>query len=124
MTAPIAISYRRTKTGEWVAYGPAAEVKPGPVCITKANGDEKLAIVDRVGRPFTVDGAQMVYGYLVDGARRIMADADGYSYSQGWNRTQVAVYDHPREVPIGGTRDPRHIVTVDDILAGLDAANA
>lgn len=59
----------------------------------------------------------MVYGYLVAGARDIMADPGGYSYSTDFRSCSIAVYDSPRDVPIGGTRDPRHIITTDDVFA-------
>jgi hypothetical protein len=58
------ITYRKTKAGEWVAFGPAAIVRPGFVTITKRSGESKTELVDRVGRTFTVNGAEMVYGYL------------------------------------------------------------
>ena len=62
MTTPV--TYRKTKTGEWVAYGPASLVLPGFVTVTKKSGEAKQELVERVGHPFTAEGVQMVYGYL------------------------------------------------------------
>jgi len=63
--ATATVTYRKTKTGEWVAYGPATHVRElRPVVIRKASGDTDVRIVDRVGRTFEADGVEMVYGYL------------------------------------------------------------
>lgn len=64
MTATATISYRKTKAGEWVAYGPADALRVGPVTVAKKSGETKSETVSRLGRPFSVDGRQMVYGYL------------------------------------------------------------
>ncbi len=59
------ITYRKTKTGHYVVYGPAASIKAGSVVtVTKKNGMTKQEHVESIGKPFTVDGVQMVYGYL------------------------------------------------------------
>lgn len=58
-----AIRYRKTKTGEWVAYGPAT-MALGVVHIRKADGSVAIRTVTRLGRPFTAAGEEMVYGYL------------------------------------------------------------
>lgn len=59
------ISYRKTRDGEWVAYGPAAAIKPMTVVtVTKRDGSVKTEEIVEVGRPFTVDGQRMRYGYL------------------------------------------------------------
>jgi hypothetical protein len=59
------ITYRKTKGGEWVAFGPASAIRPGAlVCVTKRDGATKTEHIASVGHPFTVDGRQMVYGYL------------------------------------------------------------
>jgi hypothetical protein len=64
LTAPDT-TYRKTKTGEWVAYGLASRIQPDYlVTIVKANGDTDYRTVERTGRPFTVGGQEMVYGYL------------------------------------------------------------
>lgn len=60
----VTATYRKTKTGEWVAYGPASVVRPGFVTVTKRSGEAKQELVERVGRPFTTEDGPMVYGYL------------------------------------------------------------
>lgn len=58
-------TFRKTNQGEWVVFGTLDEVVVGTVMVTK-KGQTKLAPVnvERVGKPFSVDGRQMVYGYL------------------------------------------------------------
>jgi hypothetical protein len=59
------VTYRKTKTGEWVVFGPADRVTTGrQVNVRKKDGSIKLETVVSVGKPFQVDGQQMVYGYL------------------------------------------------------------
>jgi len=65
-TAP-GIRYRKTKTGTWVAFGPAAVITAGAtITVTTRAGVVHAEHVVSVGRPFAADGAQMVYGYLAD----------------------------------------------------------
>lgn len=67
MTATLeaTITFRKTKRGEWVAFGPASIVKAGEtVTITKKNGSTTDKYVYSVGKEFTVNGEPMVYGYL------------------------------------------------------------
>lgn len=72
MTTATHITYRKAKTGEWVVYGPATAIKAGTtVTVTKRSGETKTERVARVGRPFTVAGRQMLYGYIE--ARRAAA---------------------------------------------------
>jgi len=57
--------YRKTKAGTWVAYGPAADITAGAeITVTTRPGEAKIERVESTGRPFAVDGNQMVYGYL------------------------------------------------------------
>lgn len=58
------ITYRRTKTGEWVVYGPAAIMHTGEATVRKADGTTKIERVERLGKSFLVDGRNMVYGYI------------------------------------------------------------
>jgi hypothetical protein len=58
------ISYRKTKEGLWVAFGPAAEVHIGQITITKKSGETKSEKVEKVGNSFMVNGIPHVYGYL------------------------------------------------------------
>lgn len=73
------ITYRKTKSGEWVAYGPASQMpQPGDgVMIAKKDGGSDYGYIGRLGRVFTVGGTEMVYGYL-DQARPVTRyDASG-----------------------------------------------
>lgn len=67
-TATATITYRKTKSGEWVAYGPATAIRVGTVTVTKKSGETKTETVERLGRTFTVDGTEMVYDYLAKSA--------------------------------------------------------
>jgi len=58
------VTYRRAKTGDWVAYGPVSEVREGPVRIRKKDGSEKIDTVVRLGAPFATAQGDYVYGYL------------------------------------------------------------
>lgn len=58
------VTYRKTRNGEYVAYGPATIVREGVVTITKRDGSTKQVMVSGVGRTFTVDGIGMRYGYI------------------------------------------------------------
>lgn len=60
-----AITYRKTKAGEWVAYGPATAIRTGVVVtVAKKDGSTKTEHIASVGRAFLVNGTPMVYGYL------------------------------------------------------------
>lgn len=64
------VTFRKTKTGEWVAFGPAdflarAAKLDCAVDVTLAKGGTKSVAVERIGKPFDVDGTAMAYGYLV-----------------------------------------------------------
>lgn len=65
MTTTAVVRYRKTGKGDWVAFGPVDVVRAGQtVTVTKKDGSTKVEHVDKVGRPFRVDGVDMVYGYL------------------------------------------------------------
>lgn len=75
MTATI--TYRKTRDGEWVAYGPAAAIRTNTyVTVTKKSGQSKREYIDRIGRPFTVAGAQMRYGYIGTDPEAALAEAE------------------------------------------------
>lgn len=66
-----AITYRKTRQGEWVAFGPKAAMwdtvynKPcGWVDITKKDGTFDRRQITRLGRSFTADGTECCYAYL------------------------------------------------------------
>lgn len=69
-TTTTAPKFRKTKTGTWVVYGPAAVVKPGPVTVRKADGSTKVVTIASVGKTFTADGQTMVYGYEAERSER------------------------------------------------------
>lgn len=52
-----------------MAYGPVGELQPGLVTVTLAKGGTKIVTVTRLGKPFSVEGHQMVYGYLAEGGQ-------------------------------------------------------
>lgn len=63
------ITYRKTKRGEWVAYGPSNEMHTGDIKITKKSGDHITRCIERLGKPFSTPSGDMVYGYLADDRR-------------------------------------------------------
>ncbi len=70
-------TYRKTKQGEWVAYGPAAILGTGPgtvVNVRTKSGGIKTEHIARCGRPFEVSGEQMVYGYIAPKAAACKSD--------------------------------------------------
>lgn len=81
------ITYRKTKTGEWVACGPAADLRVGAVTVSKKDGTSKVESITRLGRPFTAGGVEMVYGYLapkaVASSRRSYQDYLDYCPNDG-----------------------------------------
>jgi hypothetical protein len=91
------LTYRRTKSGAWAVYGPTTHVKTGAtVTVTKKNGDTKQETIASVGKPFTVDGQQMVYGY---------PDSDTTRSSSGGRRRTVRnpyTQRRPRRCETGG----------------------
>lgn len=58
------VNYRKNKAGSWVVCGPVGEVAPGPVVVTKKNGDQKTEHVVSIGKPFDTPNGKMVYGYI------------------------------------------------------------
>lgn len=57
-------SFRKTKTGEWVVFGPALIINAGrTVTVTKKDGTTKTETIETVGKSFTVDGEVCCYGY-------------------------------------------------------------
>jgi hypothetical protein len=59
------IVYRKTREGDWAAFGPAFMIKAGhTVTVTKADGSRKQEKIARVSKPFDVNGVPFVYGYI------------------------------------------------------------
>lgn len=56
-------TWRRTKAGEWVVFGPASLVNAGPVAVSKRDGTVEAVAVASVGHEFDVDGVPHRYGY-------------------------------------------------------------
>lgn len=110
------ITYRKTKAGEWVAFGPVAEFQagglrlgdtaPGGVTVTsllltvtRKDGTARTETIRRLGRPFTADGTECCYGYLAPAAPRSQARAasraygmDMTEYSGGFGRDERAAF--------------------------------
>jgi hypothetical protein len=82
MTTTTTASYRKTRQGQWVVYGPAATIQVGPVQVTKRDGTTRTERVVAVGRTFQVDGTDMVYGYLDDARPRPTSRTTGRTRSQ------------------------------------------
>lgn len=57
-------TYRKTKTGEWVVFGPERLVRVGQVLVTKRDGASKTETIERVGKSFDCDGMRARYGYI------------------------------------------------------------
>ena len=57
-------TYKKTKAGEWVAYGSLSAIQLGPLTVTKRDGSTKQENVVRLGKSFVVDGVEVRYGYL------------------------------------------------------------
>ena len=77
------ITYRKTRQGAWVAYGPADAVKAGEVVnIAKKNGQISRRLVESTGKVFIVDGERMVYGYLAEGEVPTATTADQHAYTE------------------------------------------
>jgi len=77
------LTYRKTKDGQWVAFGPATEVTIGQVQVTTKAGKAKVELVTRLGRVFDVGGVPHVYGYLAPKAAPVYAASNRYGASEG-----------------------------------------
>ena len=65
MTTTLAPTYRRTRRGERVVFGPADVIRPGhSVTVHLEDGTVALERPVGVGRPFRAGGQSVVYGYL------------------------------------------------------------
>lgn len=60
----IAATYRKTRTGEWVIYGPADLLATGRhIPVSLKSGATKTVSIESVGKTFDHDGVAMCYGY-------------------------------------------------------------
>lgn len=101
MTTTSTPTFRKTKTGEWVAFGPAHLIHTGEIQIAKRDGATTSRTVERVGKTFQVNGVDCAYGYLADRApatstdsgtaRRAAADAFRRSTSSRYDRSDRAL---------------------------------
>ena len=96
------ITFRKTKSGEWVACGDLALMQEviangGECTITKRDGSTVHRTVLRLGKPFGKPGAEQVYGYLADETPR---RTTGY-------RSKYRGGGRPRCKGCGETIDPK-----------------
>jgi len=109
----ITATWRKTKSGEWVAFGNAADLKAAldndlSVTMVRKDGTEQTRVLAKVGRSFDVDGVEMCYGYLMPemtSAQMAFAGyqapaaaeknpTKGYCEECGrWDRRRVQAYD-------------------------------
>lgn len=63
----------KTENGEWVAYGPYSELQNAEgavIAIRRKDGSTATRVCRKIGKPFRVDGIEMVYAYLEGGERK------------------------------------------------------
>ena len=67
----MSLSYRKTRSGEWVVFGPKAEMWDtlygkvmGSVDVARKDGSVKRERLARLGTPFMAGGVEMAYGYI------------------------------------------------------------
>jgi len=97
MTATL--TYRKTRQGEWVVFGPRAAMWDdlynkhlGSVTVTKKDGTAKTERLARLSKPFTADGAECCYGYIDKAAsaprtRKVRAYGHDFTeYAGGFDR--------------------------------------
>ena len=63
------LSYRKTKAGEWVVFGPASVLRDAAargtwLTVSKKSGGTDRVTILRAGREFSFDGVAMAYGYI------------------------------------------------------------
>ena len=66
MSTSSAPTFRKTTTGEWVAFGPIGRIgyAGDTIRIAKRDGSTTQRTIERVGKTFQVDGVDCAYGYL------------------------------------------------------------
>ena len=80
MTTSSPITYRKTQDGQWVAFGPASKIAAGrTIAIAKRDGTTKQEYIERVGKPFAVDGVPCVYGYIAQRSNSSPAPASRHT---------------------------------------------
>jgi hypothetical protein len=76
-----AATWRQTKTGEWVVFGPTSLVRPGLVTVAKKSGETKTVSVERIGRSFDAAGIDCCYGYVTARSGRSIPARDSSGIS-------------------------------------------
>lgn len=71
MTTTTIPTFRQTKQGKWVAFGPAAQITEGTVDVVKRDGTIKSVLVESTGKSFQVDGVECCYGYIAQRENRV-----------------------------------------------------
>lgn len=103
MSDPVPPRFRKTKSGKWAAMGPVETLEKalaagGIVEVQKKSGDWSKFHVASLGKPFDVDGVQMVYGYGPDdeeeGAKRLARESRKAANSGG-GEPQPPATDEP-----------------------------
>jgi hypothetical protein len=81
-TAPAAkITYRKTRQGEWVAFGPVSAMpdlrNTSLIDVTRKDGGTDRWYVTRLGREFSAGGVPHVYAYLDRKVGKLGSSAGG-----------------------------------------------
>lgn len=89
-TLEITATWRKTKRGEWVAFGNAEDLKAAldndlPITMVRKDGSTQTRDITKVGRAFAVNGVAMCYGYLRPEDRRTTG-----KNMPGWAKMQAA----------------------------------
>ncbi len=101
--------FRKTKQGKWAVMGPVETIQTalagdGNVKVLKKSGDWSDFTVVSMGRPFDVDGVDMVYGYDTAGDE---GDTPSGSAGGGSARSSSAGTSQPRQSPATPPPPPR-----------------
>ncbi len=88
---PPKLTYRRTRDGEWAVFGPASLLREGLVAVSKKDGSVRTENISRLGRIFTVGGAEYRYGYIAapEPGRRRVPDMDMREYGSGFGPDEM-----------------------------------
>lgn len=86
-------TFRKSSKGEWVVFGTLIEVKPGKVRVEKKGGGVSFVEVASVGRPFSANGQQMVYGYIAPKGEASAPKAAPVKVEHSFDEGNQAEYD-------------------------------
>lgn len=62
----IPVTFRQTNGGTWCVMGPTTQVSVGEVVVTKKDGSTTTKNILHLGKSFTKDGVEQVYGYFTE----------------------------------------------------------